>query len=48
MHDCLRSQIFATAQQLRIHTSNELRLHVGVRAAVIIESCTNIRMAPYR
>ncbi|EPB66824.1 hypothetical protein ANCCEY_14088 [Ancylostoma ceylanicum] len=41
-------QIFATAQQLRIHTSNELRLHVGVRAAVIIESCTNIRMAPYR
>ncbi|ETN68803.1 hypothetical protein NECAME_15614 [Necator americanus] len=44
----LSSQIFASAQQLRIHTSNDLRLHVGVRAAVIIESCTNIQMSPYR
>ncbi|KAK6745115.1 hypothetical protein RB195_011680 [Necator americanus] len=48
MYDCSRSQIFASAQQLRIHTSNDLRLHVGVRAAVIIESCTNIQMSPYR
>ncbi|KHJ85614.1 tubulin binding cofactor [Oesophagostomum dentatum] len=48
MHNCIRSQIFAVAQQLRIHTSNELRLHVAVRAAVIIEACTGIRMAPYR
>uniref|UniRef100_A0A7I4YIG9 C-CAP/cofactor C-like domain-containing protein n=3 Tax=Haemonchus contortus TaxID=6289 RepID=A0A7I4YIG9_HAECO len=48
MYDCTGSQIFATAQQLRIHNSHELRLHVGVRAAVIIESCSKIRMAPYR
>ncbi|PIO73180.1 tubulin binding cofactor [Teladorsagia circumcincta] len=48
VYDCTKSQIFATAQQLRIHNSHELRLHVGVRAAVIIESCNNIRMAPYR
>ncbi|KAK6053277.1 tubulin binding cofactor, partial [Cooperia oncophora] len=48
VYDCTKSQIFATAQQLRIHNSHELRLHVGVRAAVIIESCSKIRMAPYR
>ncbi|CAJ0596894.1 unnamed protein product [Cylicocyclus nassatus] len=48
MSDCQRSKIFASAQQLRIHNSKELRLHVGVRAAVIIESCTGILMAPYR
>ncbi|PIO61043.1 tubulin binding cofactor, partial [Teladorsagia circumcincta] len=47
VYDCTKSQIFATAQQLRIHNSHELRLHVGVRAAVIIESCNKIRMAPY-
>uniref|UniRef100_A0A183G3P7 TBCC domain-containing protein n=1 Tax=Heligmosomoides polygyrus TaxID=6339 RepID=A0A183G3P7_HELPZ len=46
--DVFRSQVFATAQQLRIHNSHDLRLHVGVRAAVVIESCKMIRMAPYR
>ncbi|KAE9414716.1 hypothetical protein Angca_008348 [Angiostrongylus cantonensis] len=42
------SQIFATAQQIRIHNSHDLRIHAGVRAAIIIESCTDISMAPYR
>ncbi|VDM62466.1 unnamed protein product [Angiostrongylus costaricensis] len=48
MYDCARSKIFATAQQIRIHNSYDLRIHAGVRAAVIIESCANISMAPYR
>uniref|UniRef100_A0A0K0DL16 C-CAP/cofactor C-like domain-containing protein n=1 Tax=Angiostrongylus cantonensis TaxID=6313 RepID=A0A0K0DL16_ANGCA len=48
MYDCARSQIFATAQQIRIHNSHDLRIHAGVRAAIIIESCTDISMAPYR
>ncbi|WKY02758.1 hypothetical protein Q1695_016211 [Nippostrongylus brasiliensis] len=48
IYDCKRLNLFVTAQQLRIHNSHELDLHVGVRAAVIIESCSGIRMAPYR
>lgn len=48
VYECARSQIFATAQQIRIHNSHNLRIHAGVRAGVIIESCTNVSMAPYR
>ncbi|KAJ1366553.1 hypothetical protein KIN20_027237 [Parelaphostrongylus tenuis] len=48
VYECVRSQIFATAQQIRIHNSHNLRLHAGVRAGVIIEACTNVSMAPYR
>uniref|UniRef100_F1L457 Tubulin-specific chaperone C n=1 Tax=Ascaris suum TaxID=6253 RepID=F1L457_ASCSU len=48
IRECSNVTLVAAAQQIRIHSSHELKLHVAVRAAVIIEDCDGIQMAPYR
>uniref|UniRef100_A0A915ANT5 C-CAP/cofactor C-like domain-containing protein n=1 Tax=Parascaris univalens TaxID=6257 RepID=A0A915ANT5_PARUN len=48
IRECSNVTMVAAAQQIRIHSSHELKLHVAVRAAVIIEDCDGIQVAPYR
>lgn len=48
IHDCDNVHIYVAAQQVRIHTSKNLNLHVATRGAVILEDSTKIRMYPYR
>uniref|UniRef100_A0A0N5AQ12 C-CAP/cofactor C-like domain-containing protein n=1 Tax=Syphacia muris TaxID=451379 RepID=A0A0N5AQ12_9BILA len=45
---CSGVTIVAAAQQIRIHDSHDLELHIAVRGAVIIENCDGIKVAPYK
>ncbi|CAI2347500.1 unnamed protein product [Caenorhabditis sp. 36 PRJEB53466] len=48
MYDCENVHIFVAAQQVRIHTSQSVHLHVATRGAVILEDSNAIFMYPYR
>lgn len=48
LRNCERLTLIAAAQQIRIHCSRDLRLHVAARGAVIIEDCDNVEVAPYK
>lgn len=48
MRNCVNTKFVAAAQQIRIHDSTKLTLHVYPSTAVIIENCSGMRVAPYR
>ncbi|PAV77056.1 hypothetical protein WR25_06601 [Diploscapter pachys] len=50
LYDCSNLNLHAAAQQIRVHSSHHLSLHVNVQApgAVIIEDCDNVSVAPFR
>lgn len=48
IRDCSGLTLVAAAQQIRIHNSRDLRLHIAVRGAVIVEDCDQVQVAPYR
>ncbi|KAK0416974.1 hypothetical protein QR680_012779 [Steinernema hermaphroditum] len=48
IRNCIGLTLVAAAQQIRIHDSTELNLHVSIRGAVIIERCSSVRVAPYK
>uniref|UniRef100_A0A8R1HM55 Tubulin-folding cofactor C n=1 Tax=Caenorhabditis japonica TaxID=281687 RepID=A0A8R1HM55_CAEJA len=48
MNDCENLKIYVAAQQVRIHTSHHIHLHVATRGAVILEDSSSIFMYPYR
>ncbi|CAD6188016.1 unnamed protein product [Caenorhabditis auriculariae] len=48
MHDCHNVVLYAAAQQIRVHTSQKLEMHVVVRGAVVLEDCTDLKFSPYR
>lgn len=48
IRDCSELTLVVAAQQIRIHSSHHLQLHVAVRGAVVIEDCDEVEVAPYR
>ncbi|VDN03494.1 unnamed protein product [Thelazia callipaeda] len=47
IRNCEDLTMAVAAQQVRIHDSHEIRLYIEVRAALIIEDCDGIQIAPY-
>ncbi|KHN73634.1 Tubulin-specific chaperone C [Toxocara canis] len=48
IRNCSGLTLVAAAQQIRVHSSHNLRLHIAVRGAVVIEDCDGFLIAPYR
>ncbi|TKR77791.1 hypothetical protein L596_018703 [Steinernema carpocapsae] len=48
IRNCSGLTLVAAAQQIRIHDSTDLKLHVAIRGAVIIERCSEVSVAPYK
>uniref|UniRef100_A0A914BZE3 C-CAP/cofactor C-like domain-containing protein n=1 Tax=Acrobeloides nanus TaxID=290746 RepID=A0A914BZE3_9BILA len=47
IRNCENLNLVVAAQQIRIHDSSNLKLYVHVRGAIIIENCSDVKVAPY-
>ncbi|VDK23217.1 unnamed protein product [Anisakis simplex] len=48
IRNCSSVTLVAAAHQIRVHDSRELKLHIAVRSAIVIEDCDEFQIAPYR
>lgn len=48
LHNCQNMCLVASAQQIRLHDSKNLKLYLSEFSAVIIENCQEIGLAPYK